>query len=316
MKNIVYILSIVLVALAGIFSYKNWNNHKCQIKETKSWQAKVVDQEGKIAYLKGERHDPENEPDGEYNGVIIPVKDNLGQWNLISADSASNQDVYDAISKPALDLTIGAKKLELVEDQNRAVGVEIGNKEDDKRLRTRELDKMTENISAQEKQITKTNDLIKKIEEAFGEFNVTIDQVPQFIRKLKKDLKDKENELEILRTNVDGATNTLDKNNAKIDEFNTAQGERVKRLGANLHKYPVTAVDSDWGFIVARVEESAELAIDETLIVVRGGQMIGRVRISALEKGKVIADIDYDSLQGGKHIHAGDKLILEEVKQR
>jgi len=321
MKAIFYILAIGLSGTAAFFNYKNMGKHKLQIERTDFWQEEDSKQRKRIAYLDGDRHGDEQDPSDEFKAAVDPVKKQGLQYHrLLAANEGvpeKDQDEnYRVIASDALDLRIGYSRDEILDKHTRKTEATIDLETDQLRGQKQKLEELNNQIVEQEAKIKKTQNLIKQIEDAFGALNVTIDEVPGYIKKLQDDLKDRKNELDILITNIDNATEKLNGNKKNIADFKQRQNERAVRLSGNLKKSPVAAVDLDWGFAVVKTSENLGLKIDDELIIIRGNEMLGRIKVSAVEKGRIIGDIDYDSLKAGKSIRAGDLAIIEKPRSR
>ena len=95
-----------------------------------------------------------------------------------------------------------------------------------------------------------------------------------------------------------------------------AASDRRENLKANGVSSLVTAVDNDWGFVVVKPHEKSLIKQGSQLIVIRGSKHVGRLTINAIEKDRVLANIDYKSMVSGMRIRPGDRVILGKVVTR
>lgn len=86
--------------------------------------------------------------------------------------------------------------------------------------------------------------------------------------------------------------------------------ERSARIGANSIEAVVTAVNQDWGFLVVGAGSNSGFTPQSGLLIQRDGQVIAKVRPSAIEPTQTIAEIDFSSLAPGVRLQTGDQAIL------
>lgn len=73
----------------------------------------------------------------------------------------------------------------------------------------------------------------------------------------------------------------------------------------------VLAVNSGWSFVVVSIGDKQGAVMNATMLVVRDGTPIGKVRISSVEPTTSIADIIPGSLRRGITIQPGDSVVYE-----
>ena len=71
----------------------------------------------------------------------------------------------------------------------------------------------------------------------------------------------------------------------------------------------VLAVNAGWGFCVVSLGDKRGAAANKILIVTRGGQAIGKVRIINVEASQSVADIIPSSFARGMYVQPGDEVI-------
>jgi len=114
----------------------------------------------------------------------------------------------------------------------------------------------------------------------------------------------------------------------QLTQDNESKGKEVTKQTAKVNKYEkeimvkgtrgrVLAVNSGWGFAVVSIGDKQGAAPNKTLVVARGGQGIGKLRISNIESNQSIADIVPGSFVPGTIVQPGDDVIFtgdEKVK--
>ena len=72
----------------------------------------------------------------------------------------------------------------------------------------------------------------------------------------------------------------------------------------------VLAVNAGWGFCVLSIGDRQGAAANKIMVVARGGQAIGKVKISSVETSQSVADIIPSSFTRGTYVEPGDDVIF------
>jgi hypothetical protein len=72
----------------------------------------------------------------------------------------------------------------------------------------------------------------------------------------------------------------------------------------------VVAVNPGWNFAVIDVGDRKGATLNAPLIVTRGGQMVGRLKITSVEPATSIADIIPGSVARGDSVQPGDRIVF------
>ena len=176
----------------------------------------------------------------------------------------------------------------------------------------READDLNNTVNTQKKEVTdlnKTMDEVKKILEGLGD-NITLDNLGDKIQEIDADKKAKLATLEEQKTLVGGAEKQLETNRAEVDRLTKRIIERNAHIGRNAMEAVLTAVDQDWGFVVIGAGSNTGFTPQTSLLVMRDGRLIGRVRPSSIEPTQTIAEIDFKTLSAGVRLQPGDRVML------
>ena len=73
----------------------------------------------------------------------------------------------------------------------------------------------------------------------------------------------------------------------------------------------ISAVYRNWGFVVIGAGISSGVTSSSVLDVVRDGEVIAKLRVTAVEGGRSAADIIPDSMKEGTVLRIGDKVVAE-----
>ena len=71
----------------------------------------------------------------------------------------------------------------------------------------------------------------------------------------------------------------------------------------------VLAVDRNWNFVVLNLGGRSGVNANSSMIIRRGGSMVGRVRVTSVEPTQSIADIVPNTVPAGVSVQAGDTVV-------
>ncbi len=90
---------------------------------------------------------------------------------------------------------------------------------------------------------------------------------------------------------------------------------RKKSFDRNSLSAVIVAVNNDWGFVVIEGGQNKGLTTESKLLVVRGNQPIGRLKIVSVDTNKTLANVEPKSVNPGMSVMPGDRVILETLYQ-
>ncbi len=93
-----------------------------------------------------------------------------------------------------------------------------------------------------------------------------------------------------------------------LEQYKKRKETEQMRIGVSGR---VLAINGGWNFAVISIGDKQGAAMNNTMLVVRDGTPIGKVRITTVEANTSIADILPGSLARGVTIQPGDKVIYE-----
>ncbi len=103
----------------------------------------------------------------------------------------------------------------------------------------------------------------------------------------------------------------LESSQNRIQEYVKKDIERQKlqtRLGL---EGKVLAVNQAWNFVVLSIGDKNGVTNNAEMLVKRGNQLVGRVRVTSVEPSSSIADIISSSLSKGLFVQPGDSVIYD-----
>ncbi len=144
-----------------------------------------------------------------------------------------------------------------------------------------------------------------------GDKGIPIEQFKVEMDKVRAELE----KAQIQLTESEQIQKTL---NARVKEteekFNGLNSE-VNRYRANVAKNGLSgrimAVNPGWNFVVLSVGDKQGAAVGANMLVLRGGEPIGKAKITSVEPSTSIADIIPGSVRAGITVQAGDSVVYE-----
>lgn len=128
--------------------------------------------------------------------------------------------------------------------------------------------------------------------------------------ELKSAIEEKEGQATELAAVLQGAKDKLVPLEAHLAKLQQSLATYDRQVARNNEEYSITAVDPQWGFVIVNAGQNSGLEANELLLVTRGGKRQAVLKISRVEKGQSVADIQQDSLKPGNKLQVGDKVIL------
>jgi multidrug efflux pump subunit AcrB len=219
-----------------------------------------------------------------------------------SADKADTE-----IEKEQALLEESKKNLEIVTASVQAL------ESDATRLKN-ELVKVDADLAAQNEEKKQLDNALDEVKKIFADMNlgddVNEDNLADKIAEIDEDIKAKRANMEELDALVEGAKKSLAGKQEAVARLVVRKDARDTRISRNAMEARVTAVDSDWGFLVIGAGANSGFTPQTTLLVKRDGRLIGKVNPSAIEPTQTIAEIDFKTISPGVRIQPGDSVIL------
>ena len=224
-----------------------------------------------------------------------------------------NRNVTQTITETEDELKTAQAALSESKDSQILLEENISKLKSDRQPLQRELAGYEGDLETQQKELEEAEvalQELKNVLESLGiDGDVNMGVVKDRIDKLEDEKKNLIVDIEELETNIEGATNAIEKNRAEIGRLATKKSQRDRRMSANATEAVITAVDQEWGFVVIGAGSNTGFEPEGTLIVKRDGNVIAELNPSAVEPGQTIAEIDFSTISNGVRIQPGDRVI-------
>ena len=160
-----------------------------------------------------------------------------------------------------------------------------------------------------DKKIATAENAVKEISERFP--GTTLQNVAVKIKQLESDLETAKQDLATRKTELEVVNKKVAVNEVRIEKAEKVQTDRLSSIGRNATEGLITAVNTDWGFVLVNIGKDQGVQGDSQLIVQRDGIRIGNLNVVSIQPGLTVADINQKGLSGS--VEPGDKVIFENI---
>jgi hypothetical protein len=198
--------------------------------------------------------------------------------------------------------------LQTSQTANQQVKADKSLAEDELRRKSTEVERLTANFESRKVQL----DELALMEEKIG------NQSPEVIASRFEALKQRkaalEAELRTMEEEVVKAQNAEEKARETIGDL--AQQEEKRRASVRLQglEADLIAINREMGFVIINAGSDHGVAPESSLLVMRGNDRIGRLRIVSVEPKVTVADIMPGSVMPGASLMVRDKVIFDSVR--
>ncbi len=133
-----------------------------------------------------------------------------------------------------------------------------------------------------------------------------------------------------MRSDLAEATSAIATEEAKLANLTRQDKtgkERIKairelmRLQTSGESFPnlstrISSVYRSWGFVILSAGDKQGVVSGSILNVMRDGEVIGKLKVTAVESGRSAADIVLDSVPEGISLHSGDKVVAAHKSEK
>ena len=165
------------------------------------------------------------------------------------------------------------------------------------------IDTATAAVAAKDKQLSELNDKLAKV----GNTSTGQAVDPGAIAKEIDDLKHQRDEGVVV---MEGLKDQLKSAQTQVAALTKESLARSTGASMNGLRGRVLAVDRNWNFVVIDLGDSKGVNNNATMIIQRGGSLVGKVKITSVEPSQSIADIIPNSVPPGVSVQAGDTVVF------
>jgi len=165
------------------------------------------------------------------------------------------------------------------------------------------LKTLSDEYTAKSEELAETEELLNSLPDP--------DQLVPKIKRMRSELSEAKDSLASEEARL--ANLTQQAKNGKVRIEATRKQLSLRSSGKSLPnlKTRISSVYRNWGFVVLAAGDRAGVVTGSKLDVVRGGDVIAKLKVTAVEAGRASADILLDSVADGVTVQAGDLVVPE-----
>lgn len=174
-----------------------------------------------------------------------------------------------------------------------------------------------EEIASLEKEIEDKQAEVAKLEAQLKSVlgDDTIDTITARTEQLSQEIAGLEAELDAGNRELEAARKKAAEVRRVVSDLQRAAMQRSKGIARNSLEGTIIDANKEYGFAVINVGANRGVTPDSRLIVSRGNQRIGALKVTSVLESRTIADIIPSSLAPGEEIAPGDKVVFERVQK-
>ena len=228
--------------------------------------------------------------------------------NLVDSETATNQ-AKTQLAKAQIDLKTAAQNLATTVTEKEQVASKLSGTQSELEKAKGQVNALSTDKASLEAQVTQLSaDLQARNQElerkgtpgSSSQVEVSSDQQAQLA------------EQQTLITKLQG---DLDSARSQLSALTKEKQDRIRQRMRNGLEGRILAVNPAWNFVVLSLGDKNGVVSNAELLVKRGTQLIGKVRVTSVEPSTSIADIVANSVPEGATISPGDDVIYQAVKE-
>ena len=225
------------------------------------------------------------------------------QASVFEAQSSANVKKSE---KSAADLKTANEKLALVNSDVEKNAAELADLKSQIAKNTIDLTDLQKQIADKDALIAQQkNDMTTK-DSRISELENTAAQATQNNSHPAEDLKKQLEEKDLLATSLQSKLKDQESQLAALKERESQRKAKSLRLGLEGR---ILAVNTSWNFVVLSLGDRNGVVNGAEMLIKRGAQLVGKVRITSVEPSTSIADIVPNSVRGSLAVQPGDSVI-------
>ncbi|MDB6071035.1 MAG: hypothetical protein JWL81_2206 [Verrucomicrobiales bacterium] len=173
---------------------------------------------------------------------------------------------------------------------------------------------LEDTLAATKKEIedigTKKQQMQEEITRILGSSG-TPEEILAKIEELKKENDAKVEEVEQNNKEAEVAKKAAAESQTLVTRLKAQQNDRAKAIALTSRTGTVSAVNSEFGFVIVNLGQNQGVSSESKLLVKRGNQLIGKLNIVQIGGNTTVADIVTKSITAGFEILPGDEVIFE-----
>ena len=235
---------------------------------------------------------------------------NRGKMITLEEESAKYQSDLSASQKKLTsttsDLKSANEKIAILDSDKEKIAAELVSVRSEKEKAVATQADLQKQISERDSTVAQQKTDLAAKDARISELETKASQTAQPTNGPSEELKKQLEEKEILTSSLQAKLKDQDSQLASLKEREAQRKAKTLRIGL---EGKILAVNSSWNFVVLSLGDRNGVVNGAELLIKRGSQLIGKVRITSVEPSTSIADIVPNSIRGSLAVQPGDSVI-------
>lgn len=153
--------------------------------------------------------------------------------------------------------------------------------------------------------------MAEDIKRLIGSSGGTPEELASKTEALKTENDAKVKELDQIAKEAEVAKKAAAESQSLVSRLKQQQATRALAINLASRSGTISAVNPEFGFVIVNLGSNQGVSNESRLLVKRGSQLVGKLKIVQIEGNTTVADIDIKSITAGFSIQPGDEVIFE-----
>jgi archaellum component FlaG (FlaF/FlaG flagellin family) len=178
-------------------------------------------------------------------------------------------------------------------------------------------DKAKADLVTAQSTLEEANKKVASAEEALLQLKKTIPEgvplaeLPQTLAKLQADKVNAERDRDEAKAVAEGLKVRADEMSAAAEQKERVIQEYKSNTVRQGLSGKIVAYNQGWNFVVLNIGDKAGLKSGVQMVVLRGGNMVGKIKVTSVEPSTAIADVLPGTIARGDSVQPGDTVVFE-----
>jgi myosin heavy subunit len=172
----------------------------------------------------------------------------------------------------------------------------------------KEVVNLTESLESKKKEVASVEDLLKSLPNP--------DELVPKIKRMRASLAESQDALAAEEARLVSLAQRDKNGKARIKATREQLSMRSTGKSFPTLKTRINSVYRNWGFVILAAGDRQGVVTGSTLDVTRGGEVIAKLKVTAVESGRASADIVLDSVDAGVTVQVGDSVVAEQESEK
>lgn len=209
-------------------------------------------------------------------------------------------------AKTAAELKTATEKLSVISSDSEKIASELSDLKTQNSRYQSTVSDLQNQLTDREATLNSQKSDIAQKDTKISELESKVNQATQTNSAPLEEIKKTVEEKEIL---ISSLQNKLKEQDSQLANFKEREAQRRTKSMRKGLEGRILAVNSSWNFIVISLGDRNGVINGAEMLIKRGSQLIGKVRVTSVEPSTSIADIVANSVRSGLSVQPGDMVI-------